>query len=192
MLAEARKKLAELPGASRVTLEAGDAFNLRFADRHFDLVIVWRLLHLVPEALLPDAIRELCRVTGRDLLVQTYAALSDRARPPIAPPSFLKRHAARGRHYLRRIQDRLRPWWTAARPVAATDVASAASGAKPWSHIEAFSHRQGLIDGMISSHGFQPTLARVLDEYDEHCDVRVTCYTRAVAAPGAQIPAEPR
>jgi ubiquinone/menaquinone biosynthesis C-methylase UbiE len=72
MLEQARKNLHSLPAGVSVRLERGDVFSLRFSEAEFDAAIVWRLFHLIPPDLLPGAIRELCRVTSKNILLQSY------------------------------------------------------------------------------------------------------------------------
>lgn len=71
MLKESSRKLAD-PRLAKVRLMRGDIFKLAFADNHFDITVCWRFAHLVPEKLLANALRELGRVTGGEILLQTY------------------------------------------------------------------------------------------------------------------------
>jgi len=189
MLAQARAKVASLGSrAAAITIEKGDSLALAYEDGYFDVTVVFRLLHLVPEGLLPVAIRELCRVTSGSLVVQTYATRSARSN------SFTRRAVgqivARIRsgqcwilrhrvvHAIRRRLAALR-----ARAASASEPASAAA---PWSHIEAFTYPQGRIDQLFARCGFYPAAARHLDEYTEHCEVRITVYQKRTAAAGTK------
>jgi len=71
MLSEARSRVT----GSSVRLELGDARSLSCADGSFDVVVCWRLLHLIPPESIAPVIRELGRVMraadGR-LHVQAY------------------------------------------------------------------------------------------------------------------------
>lgn len=71
MLKQSSQKLADLRFAN-IQLMQGDIFKLDFVDNYFDLAICWRFAHLVPENLLADVLRELGRVTGGEILLQTY------------------------------------------------------------------------------------------------------------------------
>ncbi|MDD2663766.1 MAG: class I SAM-dependent methyltransferase [Dechloromonas sp.] len=71
MLAESARKLGD-PNLAHVKLLLGDIFKLDFPTNHFDLTLCWRFAHLVPAELLADALRELGRVTGGEILLQTY------------------------------------------------------------------------------------------------------------------------
>jgi ubiquinone/menaquinone biosynthesis C-methylase UbiE len=76
MLEQARKNLTSLPPGISVRLERGDVLSLRFAEREFDAAIVWRLFHLIPRDLLPRAVSELCRVTSKHVLLQSYVPVA--------------------------------------------------------------------------------------------------------------------
>jgi ubiquinone/menaquinone biosynthesis C-methylase UbiE len=166
MLNEARLKLASLPSGTAGSVERGDVFSLRFNDHEFTHAVVWRLLHLIPEHLLGDAVTELCRVTAREIVVQTYpAALLNSGAPE---PTYRRRIAAA----LRRIRRSLLP-----PPPAARSAGEGAHDAKPWSHINSYAHRQDAIDALFLAHGFRPRLVRHLDTYDS-CQVTVTVYQR--------------
>ena len=180
MLNEARLKLPLLPSATIGSVERGDILSLRFNDRQFSLAVVWRLLHLIPVDLLPRAVGELCRVTDRELLVQTYTVVpTPNSATKISP---LRAVLGRGRRIARRLVRGLRrvsvpsvsSIGTDPRP-ATDDVCSA--GDKPWSQIQAAYHSQELIDSLFAKNGFVPAFAKVLDRYD-NCDVRVTVYQR--------------
>jgi SAM-dependent methyltransferase len=185
MLNEARLKLALLPPATIGSVERGDILSLRFTDRQFSLAVVWRLFHLIPVELLPRAIGELCRVTDRELLVQTYTVVpttnttTQSTTPDVSP---LRLVLGRGRRIARRVVRGLRAMSVptagsiGTAPKAATDELCGA-GDKPWSHIQAAYHSQELIDSLFARNGFVPAFARVLDTYD-NCDVRVTVYQR--------------
>jgi ubiquinone/menaquinone biosynthesis C-methylase UbiE len=156
MLEEARKKLPLLPSTTSVALEIGDLFRLRFTDAHFDVAVVWRLFHLLPKCALAPAVSELCRVTRDEIIVHVYAAdhpWVDRVRKQML------RVISRSRRLVSK------------RPVEAR------SQARPWSHIQAYSHRQSLIDSSFLAHGFVPSERKHLDRY-ERSSVIATVYVR--------------
>ena len=169
MLSEARRKLPLLPAGVVASVERGDVFALRFADREFTHAVVWRLFHLIPPDLIAGAIAELCRVTQGEIVLQTYVA---HAAVVVPRASFRSRLT----HRLRRVARSLEG--IASRPSPpATATGEAAAAATPWSHIQSYSHAQSQIDAVFLSHGFTAHIARHLDTYD-NCDVRVTVYQR--------------
>jgi ubiquinone/menaquinone biosynthesis C-methylase UbiE len=179
MLKEARLRLSQLPASTIGSVERGDILSLRFADRQFSLAVVWRLLHLIPADLLPKAIGELCRVTDRELLVQTYSVA-----PPQdsgTKPSSTRPDSERFRRVARRLVRSVRSLCGAmgssgnCSSSAVNEIGSA--DAKPWSHIQAVYHSQEMLDALFVKHGFVPAFTKLLDTYD-NCDVRVTIYQR--------------
>ena len=179
MLSEARQKLTSLPPRTAGSVERGDVFSLRFNDREFTHAVVWRLFHLIPGRLLPDAIAELCRVTAREIVVQTYpAARAQNTVQEVPYRTRLVRRLRRVGRSLNRFVSSPSPSRTAPGGSASVATEAAGTGDKtPWSHIEAYSHAQELIDSLFLNHGFAPRLSRHLDTYDS-CDVRVTVYQR--------------
>jgi len=157
MLNEARKKIHLLPQTATVQLEQGDVFALRFEDFEFEAVIVMRLFHLIPENMLLGAIKELCRVTRGDIVVQTYAPIKVLSQKR---PSILKRIAARLHREL-------------TRPIKSNSC----TATTPWSHIQAFYHSQALIDSMFNSCGFDVSLSERLDVYHGN-EVNATIYSK--------------
>lgn len=71
MLDQARVRLAEL-SLPHAELVQGDIFHLDFEAKHFDTVVCWRLLHLLPNEMLLPALVELGRVLDGDLVAQVY------------------------------------------------------------------------------------------------------------------------
>jgi len=167
MLNEARRKLTSLPPGTTGSVERGDVFALRFSDREFTHALVWRLFHLIPGHLLPDAVAELCRVTAHQIVVQTYPVT---APPCEVPETPYRRRIASG---LRRVARSL----LSSRPRSTPAAVVRSSQAKPWSHISSYAHVQEVIDALFRTNGFVPHLTRLVDTYDS-CDVRVTVYQR--------------
>jgi ubiquinone/menaquinone biosynthesis C-methylase UbiE len=176
MLSEARQKLPLLPAGAVASVERGDVFALRFADREFTHAVVWRLFHLLPSALIEGAIAELCRVTEGEIVLQTYVAHA-----PVAVPRMpFRSRLTDGLRRVARSLDALVSRPSSASPTATTTTATevvAPGGATPWSHIQSYSHAQSQIDALFLGHGFAARSARHLDTYD-NCDVRVTVYQR--------------
>jgi ubiquinone/menaquinone biosynthesis C-methylase UbiE len=150
MLIEARKKLSLLPSEVLVRLERGDVFNLRFGKAEFDVVIVFRLFHLMPEAALGPAIKELCRVARKDVVVQTYVQMS------------------RFRARMRKIASLFADW---------PSNSQATAPVRPWSHIQAYYYQQALFDSKFRMHDFIPSTTTLLDIYENH-EVRATVYSK--------------
>ena len=150
MLNQARKNLSLLPQGVTAVLECGDVFDLHFGQREFDVTIVWRLLHLLPQKLLGPAIKELCRVSSAELVVQTYV-----------PASGWKKTI--GAAFSKIISP-------ARRPTVET---------KPWSHIQAYFHEQSLIDSLFYDCGFSCVGSRILGHYGASA-VRGSVYTLGI------------
>ena len=68
MLAEAKAK----GSSSDVTLAIGDASCIAAPDRSFDIVVCFRLLHLLPPEMLDPVIGELARVSSGCVYLQAY------------------------------------------------------------------------------------------------------------------------
>lgn len=160
MLIKAKEKLTLLPNVS-VRLEKGDVFALPFSDAVFDAVIVFRLFHLMPETSLGSAIKELCRVSRKDVVAQTYVPMKGTRSPfqVILIAVFriftsLFRHRNPSNH-------------------------PTTSSAKPWSHIQAYYHEQALIDAKFAMCGFLPSTSTLLDKY-ENSEVRATVYSKTI------------
>lgn len=65
MIERCKKKLGHFPNAK---FEKGDIFNLKFEDQSFDIVISCNVLVHVPNFV--AALKELCRICGRYLILQ--------------------------------------------------------------------------------------------------------------------------
>ena len=161
MLIEARRKANLLSPETVLTLETGDVFALKYPDRSFQATIVWRLFHLLSPEALPAAVKELCRVTQSDLIVQSYPSPDKRAR-------FWNRMGMK--LGLRRLPPKI-----AASPETPVHDRQ---NAKAWNHIPSYAHRQEFIDQLFADEGCTRKAARFLDEY-EGCDVRVAIYQKA-------------
>ena len=76
MLAQGRRKAAELEIDDRLEFIRGDASRLPFPDNHFDIVLAMRFFHLMPEPAV--FLEELERVTRDQLVFDTFNARSFR------------------------------------------------------------------------------------------------------------------
>lgn len=161
MLLEARKKLPLLAPRTRVILELGNVLDLRFSNQEFDVAIVCRLFHLLPMDLLEKAVCELCRVTRGEVVVQTYV--------PTHTPLF------RGSKLLKRVVSRLYRLLGGER--AKPTASECEPNAKPWSHIQAYYHKQSLIDSWFRKQGMSVSVRKLLDYYEGR-EVRATVYCR--------------
>ena len=133
MLAEARGKVF----SDNVTLEAGDARFLKFGDKNFDFVICWRLLHLLPQEVLEEVVRELARVAIGRLYFQAYVKDSWHL--------FLKAKNICYRLFLKRN--------------------CSASKIKPWSHIQSYHHQEKVLFKIFSENGLVLKHLELLGEY---------------------------
>jgi ubiquinone/menaquinone biosynthesis C-methylase UbiE len=156
MLTEAEKKLQSLAYAEKIRLEKGDVFNLKYRDASFDTIIVFRLFHLIPEDKLDDAIKELCRVGKRDIIVQSYELLK---------PSFLERVKNKLNREFKKILN--------------LNTYSTKNETKetPWSHISAYFYKEGLISSYFVKNGYSTSQREILCTY-ETAKVIVTIFTK--------------
>lgn len=128
MLKVSLAKLSGL-GQPNIRIGLGDIFHLEFADARFDLVLCWRFTHLVPAALLADALRELRRVAAGEILMQAY----------LAWPYWRRVICS-----LRRIPLRIFHRLTDSTPPA-----------PPWMHIQAYYHTQEILESKIREAGLE-------------------------------------
>lgn len=156
MLSEARKKIENINDAERVNLEIGNVFKLRFDKKYFDLTVVFRLLHLIPDGDLENAISELCRVTRNQILLQTYTHSKRGIINSLAMLASLLTNTKYKRF----------------RETKAND-----DSLTPWSHIRSYNHSKPFIDGLFLRNGFSHEYSEVIDVYGD-LDVNVTIYVR--------------
>jgi SAM-dependent methyltransferase len=71
MLHRAKQRLSEL-SLPHAELVQGDIFHLDYEANHFDSIVCWRLLHLLPSEMLTPALTELGRVLRGKLVAQIY------------------------------------------------------------------------------------------------------------------------
>ncbi|MEO7067469.1 MAG: class I SAM-dependent methyltransferase [Rhodanobacter sp.] len=139
MLEEAARRIAVCK-ASKVTLMKASVTSLPLNDAQFDLVICWRLLHLLPQETLVDVFRELRRVCRGTLSIQCYAQ---------AP--LLVRLKARANRWGRRI----RLLFKQERALT------------PWSHIQVYNHSYEAIETAASRAGLmKPSRIEELGKYE--------------------------
>lgn len=152
MLIEADNKAKTLLFKDRISLSKGDVLNLHFKDNEFDCVIVFRLFHLMPEELMSKAIKELCRVSSKDIVVQTYVIPSNNSR-----------------RLLQKIASKfIRPKIIKSNPL---------NQQTPWSHIQAYQHNQNYIVSEFAKHNYFPSISQLLDIY-ENSEVRATVFSK--------------
>ncbi len=139
MLDMAQERAAYL-GIRDITLMKGSVVQLPFSDGEFDLVVCWRLLHLLPPESLAPALISMARVCRGTLCVQVY----ERA-------TFLRRVVAKTVRWVRRIG------LIAARKRKLT----------PWSHIYAYSHTRQDVESAAQAAGLGlPTICDNLGSYE--------------------------
>lgn len=141
MLAQAAgRPIARQSG--RVSLHRGDIKALTFPDGYFDIVVCWRLLHLIPEKMLVPMLGELRRVCAGELIVQVY-----------------RRGSFRSLQYrrLRRLPSTL-----------GRLLGMSASVTKPWSHIQAYFHSQRCLDKAFAVAGLETVKCDLLENYEGH------------------------
>ena len=157
MLLEAEKKIEDLNYAEKIKLEKGDVFNLNYQDAFFDCTIVFRLFHLIPEEKLDAAIQELCRVTKKHIIVQTYE---------IMKPTLLERLRNK---LLREIKKVLQ--------LNNLKTIKIEKKETPWSHISAYFYKEGLISSIFVKNGYSISHREILCPY-ELVKVIVTIFTK--------------
>ena len=153
MLEEAKRtmKFGGFSSSMSVHLEIGDIFNFRFDDFYFDVAMVFRLMHLIPAPLLSSAIKELCRVVNKQVVLQTYD-------PPNKIEIFKKKLTNFVCH----------------KPVITNIIKDED---QPWSHIKAFYHKKLLVNKEFKKNGFLISHYQHLSDYGG-CQVGVTIYSR--------------
>jgi ubiquinone/menaquinone biosynthesis C-methylase UbiE len=118
-------------------LSAGDATALAFPDAHFDSIVCFRLVHLLPAGVVTRLFNELARVACGRLVVQVYAAP--------AKGGFGQALRVLGGRLLRPLRG---------------SVAT-----KPWSHIQSYAHTAEFLEGAAQSAGLRLVEHHVLCQY---------------------------
>jgi ubiquinone/menaquinone biosynthesis C-methylase UbiE len=152
MIEKCKEKLLINTFSGFVHLEIGDIFDLKFNDLEFDCVIVFRLFHLMPEESVKAAIKELCRVSSKDIIVQSY----------VQPNKFIS--------IIRKITAKLSSRYKS------NDVLPIQKST-PWSHIQAYYHDSKLLDSEFQKYNFLPTCIHSIDNYGNY-DVKAAIYSR--------------
>jgi len=140
MLVQARQRLNDLslPDAELVQ---GDIFHLGYETGHFDSVVCWRLLHLLPGEMLVPALTELGRVLHGALVLQVYME-----------GSHWQRFRSRGGRAIMRLLGRglkIHPHRTSA-------------------HIRSYIHTRQTFESAFAHAGLIPRMSRVLGHYYGH------------------------
>lgn len=120
-------------------LVCGNVASLPFSDARFDLVVCWRLLHLLTPAQLAPSLREMRRVCGGVLCVQVYEQ-----------GSWIYRYAS----ILKRILKR------------SFSSISGRTAARAWRHINVYSHTRRSLEDAFSSAGLEEPATHYLSRYD--------------------------
>lgn len=134
MLEEAGRRTEKL-GLPQVNLQQGSITALPFADNQFDLVVSWRMFHLLPPNALAPALSELSRVCCGTLCIQTY----ERASLPA-------RLLAKARRWQRRT----------------LLIFRGKQQLTPWSHIKAYAHSREAIEQAAFEAGITVPVTRSL------------------------------
>lgn len=137
MLSEAERVVGD-EGWAHVRLQKMDALAIEFPDGHFDVVLCFRLIHLIPADLARKVLAELARVTRGTLLLQVY----------VAP-----RRRFSG---LRRVLGAIRPLFR---------LRSSGQTEQPWSHIRAYFHTGDFIEDGLRAAGFSSIRRHWLGDY---------------------------
>lgn len=161
MLNEARSKERLGPEGATTTLERGDVVALSYPTGFFDVTIVCRLFHLLPPDVLPVAIKELCRVTSREVVAQSYAL-------EMTPKS----------HSIASVRKELRGILAAFSKNIRFRRLQTENQSKPWSHIQSYNHLQSEIDSQFRGCGFEIKASKSLADYTG-TDVRMTVYQKS-------------
>lgn len=159
MLAEIRRQHPALASA-RLEISEGDAEHLALADDTVDVVVCWRLLHLVPLPVVRGVLHEFRRVCRGPMAVQVFAV---DPRP--------EQGGVGGR-----LKALLRPVWQRLRPHRSRTPAT------PWSHIPSYSHREPRLLAAFAAAGLRVDRTHTFDPAAPF-PTRVYFLSRA-AAPG--------
>lgn len=151
MLQVARTKKTQISPNGHLRIEKGDVFQLQYEDDEFDTALVFRLFHLLPPESLDGAIRELCRVASKHIVVQTYVPMT--------------KWQIRWNTILNRM-----------RAVLFRPDAQVVATQQPWLHIQSYNHHQEVFDLAFRRCGFFPSIAKRLDTYG-NLQVRATVYS---------------
>jgi ubiquinone/menaquinone biosynthesis C-methylase UbiE len=137
MLQVAARK-AQAQSVRNLSLQEGDATALDFPDGHFDSIVCFRLVHLLPPDIVARLFAELARVSRGRLAVQVYAA-------PQAKSGLGQTLRAIGSRLLKPL-----------RPAAAPS---------PWSHIQSYAHTSQFLLGSAQAAGLKLVNHQVLCRY---------------------------
>jgi len=124
-VAEERRRSLQM---SNTLIVRGDGLGLPFPDGFFDTVLCFRLIHLLPPALVPRLLSELARVSAGEVLVQVYAA-------PERRPGWYESPLVRPLLAILRRLRRSRP--------------------RPWSHIQSYPHSADFLEKSAAAAGLR-------------------------------------
>jgi len=143
MLDEAKEKIGLFKNATQVKLGPGDITQLPLEGLSIDYSICWRLFHLLPEPVLATGIKELCRVTRKQILVQTF-------------------NVKPGEGVLSKIKNGVKPIVNAFMSVVAV---LKGKSKEPWSHIQSYENNEDLILKKFRENHFELKKKDVIDFY---------------------------
>jgi ubiquinone/menaquinone biosynthesis C-methylase UbiE len=145
MIAEVRTKFGlAIPGSS---LSVANAMALPFSDLSFDYLICWRLFHLTPRRLMNRVVKELARVTRRELVFQFFSVALE-TRNPITRSLT---------HVARSVLFPL---------VCAKKALMRRNQALPWLHIRSFMHYEQDILASFEASNLRLLHSTTIDYYD--------------------------
>lgn len=125
-------------GMKHVALVKGDATAVEYPDGEFETIICFRLVHLLPPAVVPLLFAELARLSCGTVLVQVYAAIGDRR-------DLVEKLGSLAGRIVRRLVRRQKT---------------------PWSHIRSYPHREDFILAAARRAGLRLLEAHSLSHYE--------------------------
>ena len=136
-----------VPSSPAPPMTVADAVALPYPDLSFDYLICWRLFHLTPKKLMNRIVKELARVTRRELVFQVFSVNLE-TRNPVA------RSLTRvGRSVLFPL-------------VCAKKALTRREQALPWLHIRSFMHYEQDILASFEASNLELLHSTTLDYYD--------------------------
>jgi SAM-dependent methyltransferase len=144
MLAELRRRFP--PDGDNLLVEHGDAEALSYPAAMFDVVVCWRLFHLLPRSAVGRVLRELARVCRGRIVVEVFG---------VEFGSVVKARLRALRRLLGKLARR--------RPEI---------GGAPWSHIANYAHREGDLCALFAGCGLRVIGIETL-AYDRGAPARV-------------------
>ena len=138
MLREAELRGRQVTGLE-VTLVRASITDLPFEASRFDLIVCWRMLHLLPPEVVMAAFAELARVCRGTVCIQCYL-----------PGTWVQRNSSRLWRWLRRLMMAVR----------------GEHRLTPWSHITNYAHPAKFIEAAAAAVGLQLDRAETIATYE--------------------------